>query len=160
MKIRTLIFGLAALCLLASCGKEEGSNVVLPDPMFGDITDPAWTVDSNYDYSSSMTAVVEVTLLRADSMPVSADVWSIDTADRLAAFVGDECIGLAPPDDGGRFFLFIHAPSQSYAQVSLQYYSRRLRNIFRTSTTFPFVNGSQQGTAAEPLLVQFRVDAQ
>lgn len=142
-------FILVALFLLASCGKEEGgSAVVEPDSMFGNITDPAWVVDTNYDYSSSMTAVLTVDLQDADSL------WTIDNADRLAAFVGDECVGVAAPS-GSLFFLFIVSPQQSdgYSIVTLRYYSAYYRNVFYSEEAFAFVNGGQQGTAANPRLI-------
>ena len=155
MKRNILTIALASLFLLAACGKEEGGSVAEPDPMFGNITDPAWVVDTNYDYSNSMTAVVSVDLQGADSL------WTVGSADRLAAFVGDECVGVAAPTDS-LFFLFIVPTQQAdvYSPVTLRYYSAYYRNIFLTDTDFPFVGGSQQGTAAEPLLVQFRADAQ
>lgn len=153
MKNTAMIIACAALFFLASCGGEEGG--ANPYPIQGNIDDPAWVVDSDYDYSNSMTAVIEVGLLMADSMPVPSDIWTTDAADRLAAFVGDECVGVAQCDDMGRFFLFIHAPSQPYGQISLRYFSHKLHNIFNTDTSFPFVNGNQQGTAAEPLQILF-----
>lgn len=143
-------FILAALFLLASCGKEEGGSVVAePDPMFGTIADPAWVVDTNYDYSTSMTAVVGVDLQGGDSL------WAITAADRLAAFVGDECVGLAAPT-GELFFLFIVPGSNPYQPVALRYYSAYYRNVFRSEEAFPFVNGDQQGTASAPLHVTFK----
>lgn len=148
-----MTIALAALFFLASCGREEVGEE--PYSIQGNIDDPAWQADTDYDYSSSMTAVIQVSLQMVDSMPVPSDIWMTDVDDRLAAFVGDECVGVAQCDDLGRFFLFIHAPSQPYGQITLRYYSHTLHNIFNTDTTFPFVNGGQQGTAAEPLLVPF-----
>ena len=107
-----MTIALAALFFLASCGKEEVGEK--PHSIQGNIDDPAWQADTDYDY-----------------------------------------VGVAHCDDLGRFFLFIHAPSQPYGQITLRYYSHTLHNIFNTDTTFPFVNGGQQGTAAEPLLVPF-----
>lgn len=153
-----MTIALAALFFLASCGEEEVSEK--PFSIQGNIDDPAWVVGTEYDYSSSMTAVIQVNLLMADNMPVPSDIWTTDFEDRLAAFVGDECVGVAQCDDLGRFFLFIHAPSQPYGQITLRYYSNKLHNIFNTDTSFPFVNGGQQGTAAEPLQIPFGVVTQ
>lgn len=153
MKNRIMTIALAALFFLASCGKEEVSEK--PFSIQGNIDDPAWVVGTEYDYSSSMTAVIQVNLQMADDMPVPSDIWTTDVDDRLGAFVGDECVGVASCDDLGRFFLFIHAPLQPYGQITLRYYSNKLHNIFDTDTSFPFVNGGQQGTAAEPLQIPF-----
>jgi hypothetical protein len=148
---------ISVLFLLASCGKEEGGNVVEPDTvpntMFGDIIDPAWSVSTDYDYTTSMTAVIGIDLQGRDNL------WTIDCADRVAAFVGDECVGLAAPT-GTLFFLFIVSPHQGESDnvVTLRYYSSYYHNIFHCDNGFPFVNGSQQGTASAPLLVAFSGD--
>ena len=129
---------ISALLFLASCGKEEGDSVAEPNPMFGNITDPAWSVSTDYDYTTSMTAVIGVD---------------------LAAFVGDECVGLVAPS-GTLFFLFIvppqHAEDGNF--ITLRYYSSYYHNIFHSDDVFPFVNGSQQGTVNNPLLVVFSKD--
>ena len=142
------------LFLLFACHKD---NEPASDPMHGTIVDPAWSVSSDYDYSNSMTAVANVLLLQHDGNPVAGDIWTLDTADRLAAFVGNECVGVAKPN-GNLFFLFIVSTHNTDVDepVSLRYYSAKLLNIFHTDTTFPFVNGSQQGTASAPLQVLFR----
>lgn len=160
MKRNFLTIGITLISVflfLASCGKEEGGNAVVPDtvpdPMFGDITDPAWSVSTDYDYTTSMTAVIGVDLQGGDSL------WTIDTADRVAAFVGDECVGLVAPS-GTLFFLFIvppqHAEDGNF--ITLRYYSSYYHNIFHSDDVFPFVNGSQQGTVNNPLLVVFSKD--
>ena len=139
--------------LLVSCSKEGGATPAATP--YGDVATPAWAVDSTYDdLDHSMTAVVTVAQLGVADTSVIVPV-AIDSADLIATFCGDECLSLAHPDPLGRFFLFIHAPSQPYGQITLRYYSHTLHNIFNTDTTFPFVNGGQQGTAAEPLLVPF-----
>ncbi|MGX8712954.1 MAG: hypothetical protein ACSW8I_04625 [bacterium] len=154
MKRNILTLGItmiSVLLFLASCGKEEGGNNVVPDPMFGNITDPAWSVSADYDYTTSMTAVISVDLQGRDSL------WTIDTADRVAAFVGDECVGLANPS-GSLFFLFIVPPQHGGDDITLRYYSSYYRNIFRSDTVFSFSNGSQQGTVSNPFLVVFSKD--
>ena len=90
-------------------------------------------------------------------MQGSNSVWAIDSSDRVAAFVGDECVGLAAPTDT-LFFLFIVPPQQDGADnpVTLRYYSSYYRNIFHSDAAFPFVNGSKQGTASSPLIVAFQ----
>lgn len=154
MKRNILTLGItliSVLLFLASCGKEEGGNNVEPDPMFGNITDPAWSISADYDYTTSMTAVIGVDLQGRDSL------WTIDTADRVAAFVGDECVGLANPS-GPLFFLFIVPPQHDGDDITLRYYSSYYHNIFRSDTVFSFCNGSQQGTVNNPLLVVFSKD--
>lgn len=154
MKRNILTLGItmiSVLLFLASCGKEEGGNNVEPDPMFGNITDPAWSVSADYDYTTSMTAVISVDLQGRDSL------WTIDSADRVAAFVGDECVGLANPS-GSLFFLFIVPPQHGGDDITLRYYSYYYRNIFRSDTVFSFSNGSQQGTVSNPFLVVFSKD--
>ena len=144
---------ISVLLFLASCGKEEGDSVAEPNPMFGNITDPAWSVSTDYDYTTSMTAVISVSLQGRDSL------WTIDTADCVAAFVGDECVGLAKPT-GSLFFLFIVPPQHADTgnPITLRYYSSYYRNIFRSDTVFSFSNGSQQGTVSNPFLVVFSKD--
>ncbi len=151
------------LLFLVSCGKDGNSDVdttpVRNIPM-GTVPTPEWAVASGYDYSSSMTAVVAVDLTCTYPDLTSAE-WQVDTADRLGAFVGNECIGVTAPTDS-LFFLYIVAPPQSGtpascrqnksgADIRLWYYSARLHNLFLGDTVLHFENGGRIGSVAEPL---------
>ena len=154
-----LLFLLASsfLLLLAGCQKE---NIVNPitDPAdttsipYGNTPAPDWSVNPDYDYASSMTAVVCVDLTQ--SYTLTPEAWNIAPGDKLAAFVGDplsgECVGVASPaQQHNLFFLYIVAP-QGRDDITLWYYSEKLHNIFRADTSFPFENGSRFGTVQSP----------
>lgn len=145
--------------VFASCGKDEPQTPSRPSVLNGNIESPGWVVDSIYDYSASMTAVVVVDLLQ--SFPEADGYWSLDNADMLAAFCGDECLGVARPDEG-IFFLFIHAPA-NYATgdnddlfVTLHYYSAKLKNIYVSDISFPFLNGDRIGSVLSPHCPSFQ----
>ena len=92
-----LISILAAALLLTSCSKDNtsASTDTIPERNIptGNIPTPGWAVAPGYDYTSSMTAVVDVDLTSTYPDITPAD-WQVDTADLLAAFAGDECIGV------------------------------------------------------------------
>lgn len=148
--------------VFVSCGKDEPQTTSQPSDQphipSSNIESPGWIVDSNYDYSASMTAVVSVDLLQ--SYPEADGYWHLDNADMLAAFCGDECLGIAHPDDS-LFFLFIHAPTNYAAGngddliVSFHYYSALLKNIFVANVSYPFLNGDRIGSVLSPLSLSF-----
>lgn len=128
----------------------------MPELPTGNIESTGWVVDSTYDYSASMTAVVDVDLLR--SYPLIEDYWQLDSADLLGAFCGEECLGVVSPSEG-LFFLFIHAPA-AYGEredhiITLRYYSAQLKNIFSGNISFPFQSGARQGSIVDPLEPMF-----
>ena len=148
------------LSLLVGCKKEENKPTTPTTPSTpseteepaipsGNIATPDWQVPSDYDYSSSMTVVAQVDLTLSYST-LTANDWQVDDGDLLAAFAGNECLGVAKPIDG-LFYLYITSPSDDSEEITLKYYSARLRNIFQTDTHFSFVNGDRLGSVNEPM---------
>ena len=130
------LFALVGL-VFSGCQKENITATDTPGTFGtpnGNVENPMWSVDTNYDYSSSMTAVVEVALTL--SYPQAANNWHVDSSDMVGAFCGDKCVGVA----------------------TLRYYSSILKNIFYSDVVFPFSNGSQQGTVNQPLRPLFSTD--
>lgn len=150
----TIMLGMA---LLVACSKDNTTarTDTVPERNIptGNIPTPGWAVAPGYDYTTSMTAVVAVDLTTTYPDITPAD-WQLDTADRLGAFAGDECIGVTAPTDD-LFFLYIVAPTQSGADITLRYYSARLHNIFQGDTVLHFENGARIGTVTEPLTPLF-----
>lgn len=145
----TLIICLA-VSLFTGCIDKPDDAPVIPS---GHVATPDWEVSPDYDYSSSMTVIAEVDLTKSYNALTPND-WRVDTADLLAAFVGEECIGVTKPVDD-LFFLYITSPSQSDEEIQLRYYSVRLQNIFQASTGLHFQNGDRQGSVANPLAPLF-----
>ena len=147
---RLFIAGLIALAVsalaLTSCEQNELSS------LYGKVDKPAWTVTSNPDIATSMTAVIRVQALGdkvvADSLVTSSDV--------LAAFIDEQCCGIADYKDG-LFYLYISAKAGETKQVSLRYWSAEFTNLFEARDAFPFVNDTQKGTVAEPFTPAFVV---
>ena len=121
----------ALLLLAAGCKKDEPIDP--QKQLYGDVARPTWMVPEDYDYTSSMTAVISM-----DSLVTSSE-------DVLAAFIGDECRGIATYDSG-LFYLYIAGPGES---VTLRYWSAHYKNLFATEP-IPFVNDTQLGSTAEP----------
>ena len=162
-KLFTFHFSLfTLLALLMSCGKDTPSPVdtvpidTIPERNIptGNVPTPDWDVAPGYDYTSSMTAVVAVDL--TSTYPdITASDWQIDSGDRMAAYAGEECVGVTTPTDG-LFFLYIVAPSQNGDDIKLMYYSAQLHNIFEGDILLQFENGSRIGTVTDPLTPMFR----
>lgn len=148
------------VALLAACSKDNTSastadTIPQRNIPSGTIPIPGWDVAPDYDYTSSMTAVVDVDLTSTypDITPVD---WQVDTADLLAAFAGEDCIGVTSPTQSENlFFLYISSPSESSADITLRYYSARLRNVFLADAVLHFENGARMGSVADPLTPAF-----
>ena len=128
-----------------------------PESFLSDKARPTWTAPSDYDYTSSMTAIVKVDL-KAQYPDKAAD-FVLDDSDLLAAFSGETCLGTASPLDD-LFFLYIACPSSLQGGdggrlVTLRYYSAHYKNLFEAKDAFPFVNDDHLGTVAEPLTPAF-----
>ena len=151
MKKFLLMASCALLLLATSCEKEQ-SNILI-----GDQPEPSWSVPSDYDMTSSMTAIVKVDLAQTYPTQVNDSIGVIDQADILAAFVGDECVGNTSPIDGGLFFLYVTGLSSTAenAQVTLKYYSSTLKNTFVAADAFPFRNDDKIGSVSSPLAPMF-----
>ena len=150
---RLFIAGLIALAVsalaLTSCEKNEFST------LYGKVDKPAWTAPENPDLATSMTAVIKVLTLEdkvvADSLVTASDV--------LAAFIDEQCCGIASYEDG-LFYLYITEPSSLQGgdkQVSLRFWSAEFTNLFEVRDAFPFVNDTQVGTIADPYLPLLKI---
>lgn len=145
-----VLVGFLVMSLFLSCDPEIITPPTPEEPEIptGNIPTPDWQVPSDYDYSSSMTVIAQVDLTQTYTL--TPDDWQVDTADLLAAFAGEECIGVTKPVDS-LFFLYLTSPSQDNEDITLRYYSVRLHNVFQANTALQFVNGDRQGSVNNPL---------
>lgn len=78
----------------------------------------------------------------------------VDPSDKMAAFVGEECRGLASPhvaENGDYVFnMTINGSMDASETVVLKYYSAKNSYLYQTVGGFSFVNGGSYGTEAEP----------
>ena len=154
----------ALMCMVAGCKSDpqkDSTNPVTPDTpvdpvtptetLKGNIARPTWMAPSDYDYTSSMTAVVKTDLLAA--YPELAKDYVLQDKDILAAFIGDKCLGVASPTDG-LFYMYIVG---SEGVVTLQYWSAYYTNTFVAKNAFEFANDAHLGTVSKPLKPAFVV---
>ena len=142
MMLQVRNYSLIVLCavLFASC--EQKDPYVNP----GNVEDPQWkiTVDTT-DMTASMTAIVKVSFTGKQGT--------------LAAFMGDDCGGIADYIDG-LYYLYI-SPSANggsvLANVQLRFYSPDLKRVFVSKQTFPFVNDGNQGSVSAPFTPEWEV---
>lgn len=134
---------------LTSCTEE-----VVSPTLNGNVAQPAWTAPADYDYTSSMTAVIKVSL--SEKYPSTSAGWQLKDEDVLAAFIGDVCCGVVSPQDG-LFYLYIAGPTSNSLAVSLRYYSAHYKNIFEAKEVFEFKNDDHLGTVSEPFMPVFVV---
>lgn len=140
----------ALLLFAAGCKKDEPVNP--QQALYGDVARPTWTVQEDYDYSSSMTAVIKVETL--NGQVVNARL--VSESDVLAAFVGEECRGIATYD-GGLFYLYIAGPhdaTENDQVIRLRYWSSHYTNLFEDGA-ITFVNNAHIGSVAEPYVPTF-----
>lgn len=159
-KFYTLALCALTLCTFFGCKGKEKENE--PESIIGSVEKPTWTAPADYDLTSSMTAVVKADLSAIyTAEQLSAANYQVSENDIVAAFSGEECLGVAGPLSPGEgqgevFFLYICAPTNG-GQVTLRYYSAALKNIF-TSEPFPFANDTQLGTIETPYMPQFAIE--
>lgn len=153
MKKLMMIVTCGMLLLAAGCKKDEPTPGTQPAASFtANIARPTWSASKDYDYSSSMTAVIRVDL-KAQYPDKAAD-WQLNEQDLLAAFSGETCLGTASPKDGV-FYLYVAGTNDN--SVTLRYYSTQYKNLFEAADAFPFENDVHLGTVAEPLTPSFVV---
>ena len=138
-----------SLCTFFGCKNDSAKE---PETLVSNVSKPSWTIPADYDYNSSMTAVVKVDL--AAQYPETAKDFVLKDEDLLAAFSGETCLGTASPEEG-LFFLYI---TEAEGEVTLRYYSAHYKNLFVAKEAFSFQNDVNLGTIAEPFTPAFVVE--
>lgn len=139
-----LIATLCAVLIFAGCRKESKNNRPL-----GTVERPSWSISDDYDYSSSMTAIVRVDIYNPGIAYSDAKTFSDN--DLLAAFCNNVCIGVAEPEDD-LFYLYIIPPEgeATSKMITLRYYSDALQCIFEAKDVFEYMSDARYGTVSEP----------
>ena len=110
----------------------------------GNVDNPDWVVTANNDMTSSMTAIVRVSFT--------------EPAGILAAFIGDDCCGVAEYKAAyGLYWLYISPATEGGGNVQLRFYSPNLKRIFNATSTFPYCNDTQLGTFSNPYIPSWTV---
>lgn len=108
---------------------------------------PSWTVDDSGKYPASMTAVVQVS---KNLQPY------IEPADKIGAFVGDECRGtgtLVEVGDASVFFILIHGVASEQSKISFRYYRSSKSYLYATEPFLDFIQDGNYGTADSPKIL-------
>jgi len=150
----------AVMTLFSACKKENGTEPEDPttpqtqpqQTLVSDKARPSWNAPQEYDYTSSMTAIVRVDLKA--QYPELAKDFKLTENDLLAAFSGTTCLGTATPSEEDLFFLYVVSTE---GNVTLRYYSGQYKNIFEAKDAFPYRNDTQLGNVAEPFVPAFKV---
>ena len=158
MKTKSFIaVSLTILCtlLLPGC-KNNRNNPDNPQSIIGTTARPGWTKPDIYDMTSSMTAIIKVdmTLTYSAKQLSEADYHQSDN-DMLAAFEGENCLGVAEQKNN-MFFLYISAPKEN-TEVQLRFYSDALRNIYTANESLTFSNDACIGTILYPYTPKFEL---
>ena len=144
------VFVLCSLFLaaLVSCkGKEEPVD---PYVTPGTTENPNWVLSGDNNITISMTAIIKVSFAKSEGS--------------LAAFIGNECCGIANYDaDLGLYWLYISPATEEgddpspMTNVQLKFYSPDLKRIFVATSTFPFGIDAQLGSITEPYTPEWTV---
>lgn len=152
MKSNLLILVACSLLLMAAgCNNYQKGQE--PKTLSANVAAPTWTAPTDYDYTASMTAIIRVDLTK--QYPTAAAGFALNEGDQLAAFAGDNCLGVAELNDG-LFFLYVVSPANNEV-VTLRYYSANYKNLFEAKNAFSFANDARLGTTAEPFVPAFVV---
>ena len=111
---------------------------------------PSWTDPDKSVYPTSMTAVVRL---------VPALEHFAADADQMAAFIGNECRGVAQAvtvDGVKLFFIQVKAPSNESGNVEFRYFSSHSGRIYKSAASdVPYVINKVYGTADAPAYPNF-----
>ena len=138
---------LLSILLLSVAGCKKDVNE--PQTIHGNQPRPSWVVTDESNLQSSMTAIIKVTTLNGQAI----DDTMVGADDLLAAFIGEECVGIAEYKDG-LFYLYLSAEE---GIVTLRYYSAYYTNLFEVKDAFVYRNNASIGTVSEPYCPQWVV---
>ena len=138
---------LLSILLLSVAGCKKDVNE--PQTIHGNQPRPSWVVTDESNLQSSVTATIKVTTLNGQAI----DDTMVGADDLLAAFIGEECVGIAEYKDG-LFYLYLSAEE---GIVTLRYYSAYYTNLFEVKDAFVYRNNASIGTVAEPYCPQLVV---
>lgn len=146
MTNKMLIIACALLCLVGCKDKKEELNTII-----GQVDNPGWVVITDYDLTSSMTAVIQVDLsLSFTPEQLQSAQYRPSGEDKLAVFADNMCLGVGE-NINGLWHLYIASPiDKEPSTVVLRYYSTSLKNIFVGKEFITYKNDSQLGTIDEP----------
>ena len=133
-RTRTICFALlcSVFCILTGCKKDKESEPVDPFVTPGDTPNPNWVITGDNDMSASMTSIVKVSFTKSKGT--------------LAAFIGNECRGIATyKADYDLYWLYISPTAEGGGNVQLRFYSPDLKRIFVAKEVFPFRNDAPLG---------------
>ena len=138
---------LLSILLLSVAGCKKGVNE--PQTIHGNQPRPSWVVTDESNLQSSMTAIIKVTTLNGQAI----EDTMVGADDLLAAFIGENCVGIAEYKDG-LFYLYLSAEE---GNVTLRYYSAYYTNLFEVKDAFVYRNNASIGTVSEPYCPQWVV---
>lgn len=111
---------------------------------------PQWTNPDKNEYPTSMTAVIRLTPFLEKY---------VTDEDMLAAFIGNECRGVATllhPSGVPLFFVQIKAKDSEEGNVSFRYFSKKNRTVFSSVTSdVNYEVNKVYGTVDEPVFPDF-----
>ena len=127
-------FSKIVLCsmLLLAAGCKDNYD---PFKDQGNTEDPQWVITVDNNLPSSLTAVVRVSFAQSEGT--------------LAAFMGDECCGIADYIDG-LYWLYVSPAGDTNTNIQLRFYSPKLKRIFVATETIPFRDNAIIGDVEDP----------
>ena len=149
---------LLSILLLSVAGCKKGVNE--PQTIHGNQPRPSWVVTDESNLQSSVTATIKVTTLNGQAI----DDTMVGADDLLAAFIGEECVGIMGNECcgvatyiDGLYHLYISPATEAGGEVQLRFYSPDLKRIFEATETIPYSNDTNKGTIADPYTPEWTV---
>ncbi|MCQ2975165.1 MAG: hypothetical protein MJ211_10215 [Bacteroidales bacterium] len=134
MKKVLIIIIVAIFCIGTSCKKDESYRT---------FERPTW--QTSYDgYSVSMTCVMTLD---------KKIIGYVDSTDILAAFIGEECRGIAEYTKD-KFFLNIVGKPEENSLITFKYYSAKNKYLYQEENLHSFVANDVLGVSDEPYILQ------
>lgn len=109
---------------------------------------PDWKVD-NSDFRQSMTATITFD---------DASMKNAGFTDMIAAFAGDELVGVAVPDYSYkydlRYFLYINEPQGDVKKITIAYYNNEDKVVRYWPNCFDYTTDKILGTVSNPFILK------
>lgn len=110
---------------------------------------PTWTPVPNLQFNMNVIGKIQI----------SPGVFSLNENDKIGAFVGGECRGVANPfaSLGGALFLTIGSNVLSGETATFKIFLASTNEIVNVNETMPFQNAAEIGTMANPYIFTFPI---
>jgi hypothetical protein len=129
---------------------EAGQKQLTANQAFVPAAKPNWLIENNLIKEFSMTYIVQ--------MSVDSEIQPIIEGDELAAFIGNQCRGIATivsNSNNNSFYLLIFGNQNDTGNLILKYFNKQKTWIFEAKPINNYFSNQLVGSPDEPFRLEF-----